>query len=128
MFDFDDPKNWSALLIGLLLMALGIIPMLYSFKVISWGGFLQGSWFMMIAPYLLAAGGIFLLIDSFMEDDTMRIVSILIALILIAIGVINVLYKFKIIGFNIPFLTVLVYQILFIVEGLFLVLAAFVMF
>ena len=78
MFDFDDPKNWSALIIGFLLMALGILPLLQKFKVITWAGFLTGSWLMTVAPYLLAAGGVYLLIDSFMEDDTMKIFRILV--------------------------------------------------
>lgn len=132
MFDFDDPKNWSALIIGLLLMALGIIPMLQQFKIITWATFLTGNWLITIAPYLLAAGGIYLLIDSFMEDDTMRIVSILVSLVVIAVGVIDVLNKFKIIGFGIPFLEgslgTIIYLSLFILEGLFLFIAAFAMF
>ena len=128
MFDFDDPKNWSAIIIGFLLMALGILPLLQKFKIITFAGFLTGSWLMTVAPYLLAAGGIYLLIDSFMEDDHMRIISILVSLAIIAVGVINVLYTFKIIGFNVPFVGPILYYTLFIIEGLFLVIAAFAMF
>ena len=127
MFDFDDPKNWSALLIGLLMMALGIIPLLNHFKVITFGAFLLGI-VPKIATYLLAAGGVFLLIDSFMEDDTMRIVSIIVALSIITIGIIQILFAFKIIGFGIPFINDTIYYVLFVVEGLFLFLAAFFMF
>lgn len=127
MFDFDDPKNWSALIVGSLLMALGLIPLLNTFKVISFGGFLN-SIFPTIATYILAAGGIYLLIDSFMEDDHMRMMSMIIALIIIAIGVIQILHGFNIIGFGIPFITDTVYYILFVIEGLFLFLAAFFMF
>lgn len=128
MFDFDDPKNWSAIIIGFLLMALGILPLLQKYKIIAWAGFLTGGWLMTIAPYLLAAGGIYLLIDSFMEDDSMRIISIIVSLLVIAVGVINVLSAFKIIGFSIPFVGPMLYYTLFIVEGLFLVIAAFAMF
>ena len=129
MFDFDDPKNWSALLIGFLLMALGILPMLQNFKIITWAGFLTtGKWYLTMAPYLLAAGGIYLLIDSFMEDDTMRIVSIIVSLVIISVGIINVLSAFKIIAFSIPFVGPMLYYTLFIIEGLFLVIAAFAMF
>lgn len=128
MFDFDDPKNWSALIIGFLLMALGILPILQNFKIINWAGFLTGSWFMTIAPYLLAVGGIYLLIDSFMEDDNMRIISIIVSILIIAVGVINALSAFKIIGFSIPFIGPMIYYSLFIIEGLFLIIAAFAMF
>jgi hypothetical protein len=127
MFDFDDPKNWSALLIGLLMMALGIIPLLNSFDVIGFGGFLSGI-LPKIATYLLAAGGIYLLIDSFMEDDHWRVISIIVALSIIAIGIIQILASFNIIGFSIPFITDTVYYVLFVIEGFFLVMASFVMF
>ena len=129
MFDFDDPKNWSALIVGLLLMALGIIPLLNGWGVISFGlpSFLSNM-IPMIATYILALGGILLLIDSFMEDDTLRIISIVISLVIIAAGIIPILNNFGVIGFTIPFLNALVFNILFVLEGLFLTIAAFAMF
>ena len=127
MFDFDDPKNWSALIVGLLLMALGIIPLLNKLKVIGFGSFLN-SLVPTIATFILAAGGIYLLIDSFMEDDHMRMMSIIVAIVIIAVGIIQMLHGFNIIGFEIPFVNDVVYYILFVIEGLFLFLAAFFMF
>lgn len=129
MFDFDDPKNWSALLIGIILMALGLIPLLNKWGVIGFNlpGFLLGI-FSNIALYILAAGGLYLLIDSFMEDDTTRVISIGVALAIIAIGLIPLLNSFGVIGFTIPFLSPTLYQILFVLEGLFLFIAAFAMF
>ncbi len=128
MFDFDDPKNWSALLIGLLLMALGVIPLLNTFKVITWGTFLHANWLISVFPYLLAVGGVYLLIEAFMEDDHWRLVSIVVALLVIAVGVLQILSVFKVIGLNLSFITPLVYNILFAIEGFFLVIASFVMF
>lgn len=123
MFDFDDPKNWSALLIGILLMALGLIPLLNGWGII---GFTLPAFLTTIVPkialYLIAGAGVYLLIDSFMEDDTTRIISILVALAVVAIGILGIL------GFKIPFLGETLYNILFVIEGLFLFIAAFAMF
>ncbi len=128
MFDFDDPKNWVAVIIGLLLLALGLIPLLNNFGVIGFGlpGFLNGI-VSKIGLWIVAAGGLFLLIDSFLEDHSMRMISIVVALLILAVGIIPLLNSFGIIGFTIPFLSVNVYNIIFVIEGLFLLIAAFAM-
>ncbi|MBR9690486.1 hypothetical protein GOV08_02265 [Candidatus Woesearchaeota archaeon] len=132
MFDFDDPKNWSVLIIGILLMALGLIPLLHGWGVIGFGlpKFLANI-ISSIGLYLIAAGGIYLLIDSFMEDSTMRIVSIIVAVTVTAFGIFALLFQFGVLPWNVSFLasTVpMIYNIVFVIEGLFLFIAAFAMF
>ncbi len=126
--DLSDPRGWISLIIGILVLVLGALPILNQFKILPFGlpGFLVSA-IGMISIYLLAAIGIYLLIVGFMEDDTIRVITILIAFIVIAIGIIQILAMFKIIGFSIPFLTPLMYNILFVIEGIFLIIAAFAM-
>lgn len=127
-FDFDDPKNWSALILGLVIASLGAIPLLNSFGVIEFSlpAFLSGI-ISSIGLWIIAGAGFYLMITSFLEDDTMRVVSIIVALAVLAIGIIPLLNSFGIIGFTIPFLSVNVYNIIFVIEGLFLIFAAFAM-
>jgi len=129
MAALDEPKGWIALFVGLVVAALGVIPLLNQFGVIA---FNLPEFILNIIPaiaiWLIAGVAFFLFIDSFMEDDAMRVISIIVALALLAVGVIQILFKFGVIGWGIPFLTDTVYLILFVVEGLFLIIAAFAMY
>lgn len=127
-FDFDDPKNWGALLVGLIITALGAIPLLNGWGVIGFSlpGFIE-TVVSAIGLWVIAAVAFYLMINSFMEDDTMRVVSIIVALVLLAVGIIPLLHTFGVIGFTIPFLSVTVYNVIFVLEGLFLIFAAFAM-
>lgn len=122
----NEPKNWMALIGGILLTALGLLPLLNKWGILAFPYF-SSNLFVSLAAYVIAAGGIWLLIDSFMEDDAMRVISIIVAIVLIILGLIPVLATFKVIGFNIPFLTTTFYHILFVVEGFFLMISAFTM-
>jgi hypothetical protein len=130
MFEADDPKTWANLIIGFVLIGVGIIPLLEYFGVISFTlpGFIT-SLMGIIVYYVIAAVGFWLIIDGFMEEDMMRVVTIVIALVFVAIGIIQVLSGFGIIGFSIPFLPTKEYSIIhnaiFVIEGFFLILAAF---
>lgn len=122
----DEPKGWISIVVGFILVTLGVIPILNMFNIISFTlpGFLQ-TIIAVIALYVIAGAGLYIIIDAFMEDDHARLISIIVGLIFLAIGIINVLGGFGIIPFTIPFLTLIVYQIIFVIEGIFLILAAF---
>lgn len=124
----DEPKGWIALVIGLLVTALGLIPLLATWNVI---GFNLPEFMLNIIPsiavWLIAGLAIYLFIDAIMEDATMKVISIIAALIFLAIGVIQILFQFGVIGFSIPFLGPLAYYIIFTLEGIFIFIAAFAM-
>ncbi len=128
-FNWDDPKTVANLIVGFLILALGIIPLLNGWGVIGFTlpGFLSGI-VMKIVHYIIAALGLWLLIDAFMEDSHMRMITLLVALAVLAVGIIPLLNTFGVIGFTIPFLTVALYNIIFVIEGIFLIIAAFATF
>jgi len=129
MFQADDPKTWGNLIVGFLLLSLGIIPFLHSFGFIGFTlpGFM-GNIIGKIALWVIAAIGVWLIIDGFMEDDTIRMVTLLVAVVFLAVGVIQILHTFGVIGFQVPFLTLNVYYAIFAIEGLFLIIGAFATF
>ncbi len=124
----NEPKNWAALLIGLLVLALGLIPLLNQWGIIGFEfpGFLT-SLIGTIGLWVIAGIGLYLLISSFLEDDMMRIISIVVAGVILLLGLIPILHQFNVIGFGLGFITVTWYYFLFAVEGIFLILAAFTM-
>ena len=115
----NEPKNWAALLIGLAVLALGLIPLLNQWGVIGFNlpGFLT-SLIGTIGLWIIAGIGLYLLITSFLEDDMMRIVSIIVAGIVLLLGLIPLLHQFNVIGFGLGFITVTWYYILFAIEGI----------
>lgn len=124
----DEPKGWLSALAGLLLIALGGIPILNSWNILPFGipGFMT-TLLAQLFPFVLAVGALWLVIDSLMEDDALRVISLIIGLVVLAAGVLTILNKFAVIGFTVPFLTPFVYSLLFVVLGLFLIIAAFAM-
>ncbi|OVE75094.1 hypothetical protein BVX95_00180 [archaeon D22] len=124
----DEPNHWISLILGFVLTALGIIPLLNAMGVIGFGlpGFMTGLFGSLFGLIVLAGAGVYLLIDSFFEDDFIFWLTLIISLIIVVIGLIPILFNFGIIGFNIPF-GATIYQILFAIEGFLLIIAAFAM-
>ena len=123
-------KNLLSLVLGLILLTLGIIPILNTWGVIGFNlpGFLVGI-VSQVLIYLIAGSGLWLLVDGFQEGmhSTEGKITVWIGFLVLLIGVINLLQKFKILPFGVPFLTAAVYSIIFAIEGILLVVAAFVM-
>jgi hypothetical protein len=125
----DEPKGYLSAIAGLILIALGIIPLLNHFGVIGWNfpaGIIGVLFSIMF--YIAAAAGLWLIIDGFMEDDTIRMVTVLLGIVIMIAALIPLLNSFKVIPFGLPFLTPTIVQGVFVVEGLFLLIAAFAMF
>jgi len=126
----DQPKGWISLVLGLILLVLGVLPLLAKLGI--FGGvnpiaFVTNILTANILQYIVAAAGLVLIIDAFMEMDALRTWTLVIGLIVLALGLIPVLSSFGIIGFTIPFLTALIYQLIFVIEGVLLIIAAFAM-
>ncbi len=125
----DQPKGWISLILGLALLVLGVLPILEKLGILGANpiAFVTDTLTINILQYIVAAAGLVLIIDAFMEMDSLRIWTLIVGLVVLALGLIPVLSSFGVIGFTIPFLTALIYQIIFILEGILLVIAAFAM-
>jgi len=130
MFGFEPERSFPSLIVGVLLLALGLIPLLNGAGLLGFGlpGFLSGI-IGTIAIYIVAGGGLYMIIDGFLEgvDEPNGMFTLVVGIIILACGIINILNGFGIIGFAIPFMSATVYNIIFIVEGLFLAIGAFFM-
>ena len=58
-----------------------------------------------------------------MEDDTIKTVTLIVAALVVIAGVLSALYQFGAIGFSIPFLTYTVFNVIFVIEGILLIIA-----
>lgn len=121
---FTRPRDTISFVIGLILTAFGIIPVLFTLGMISFNlpAFLglPGN----ILIWLIAAGGAYVVIDGFVEPPhhALHWFLIIAGLVLLAVGLIPILHTFNVIGFTIPFLdNMVVYHILVTLEGLLLV-------
>jgi len=120
----DEAKGWWSVIIGILIIVLGLIPFLNKFNVIGFNlpTFLQNA-IGAFGIYIIAAVGIYLLIDGFMEDDTIKAITLIVAALLVIAGVMSALFQFGVIGFAIPFLTYTVFNVIFVIEGILLIIA-----
>ena len=127
MAQFDEPKGKISILVGIVFVALGLIPLLNGWGVL---GFTLPAFLIKLIPaialFAIPALALFLFIDAIDEDDTIKVVTIIVGLIFLVLGVIQILNRFGVIGFGLP-LSDMIYQIIFVVEGFFLIIATFAM-
>ncbi|MGM5487700.1 MAG: hypothetical protein ACQESG_02000 [Nanobdellota archaeon] len=127
-FHWDDPKTMANLLVGMVVLALGLIPLLNVLNVIEWGlpGFLSNV-IAKIGLYIIAGLGLWLLIDGFMEAEGLQKVTLIVGLVVLALGILPLLSSFGVIP-EIPFLgfvlNPIVFNVIFVIEGLLLIIAA----
>jgi hypothetical protein len=128
-----EAKDWMSGLVGVIVFLLGLLPLLESLKVLKTNvsAILQTNWFSAAAPYLLAILGFYLAIESIIEltnSNHIGWTSFLIGGIVMLVGLLPVLQTFGIgpglFGLTIP---AIAYQIIFMVEGFFLMIAMFAM-
>ena len=124
-------KDWMSLFIGFLIAAMGALPLLSKMGV-------GPSWFAMeflpvqIFAYIAAAAGFYLMVNSVIEitnSNSIGWISFMIAGLFLVVGLLQVLNKFGI-GpgwFALTFIKQTVYHVIFLIEGLFLMIAAFAM-
>ncbi|SRR3989344_2429894 len=124
---FTSPRDTLSFIIGLILLAFGIIPLLNSLGVIAWNlpGFLVNLPIGVLV-WIVAITGFYILIDGFIEPP-MHIfhwLLIFVGLILMVVGLIPILHGFGTIGFTIPGMdNLVVYWVLISLEGFGLILA-----
>jgi hypothetical protein len=128
IFHMDDPKKWANLGVGFLLILFGGIPLASQFGLIGFGmpefiDNIVGNF----AIYIIAAVGLWLIIDAFMEEHAMKNATLIVAGVFLMIGVIQMLGSFGVLPFQIPIPVGMFYGI-FLIEGVFLVLASFMTF
>jgi len=121
-----------SLVLGAVLLILGGVPLLKLYNVTSLTLGPLESLVGKIFLYLIALGGIWLLIDAFWGDeaDVVQWAGIIVGIVVLGIGVVQLLSQFGVIAATMPgfvqgVLTPVVYQWLFAIEGALLVVSAF---
>jgi len=116
-----EAKDWISGLVGALILALGLLPLLNARGI-------GPSWFGLSLPvkllsYVVVIGGFYLIINSFIEitnSNTVGWISFAVAAVVTGLGVLQVLGK-------ISWISGMVFNIIFIIIGLFLIIATFAM-
>lgn len=124
-------RDWISFFVGVVLLVVGLIPLLNKWNVIGFGlpGFfsgLVGSIFF----WIIAIAGIYIIIDGLIEPagHSLHIFLMILGLVFVIVGLIPILNKFGVIGFNLGFLSnMMVYNIIITLEGLMLMTAGFTM-
>lgn len=114
-------KDWISGLVGLIILCLGLFPLLNKYNI-------GPDWFAFNLPvkllsWVVVIGGFYLIINSFIEITNSNVVgwiSFFIAAIITVLGVLQVLGK-------ITWISGMVFNIIFIIIGLFLMIATFAM-
>lgn len=118
---FTSPRDTLSFVVGLILFAFGLIPLLNKFGVIGWNlpGFMLNlsiSFFI----WIVALTGFYILIDGFIEPPMHMFhwFLILAGLIMMVIGLIPILNNFGVIGFSLPGMdNMVLYLVVITLEG-----------
>ncbi len=120
-------RHWLSFFVGAVIFVLGLFPL------IGWpagvADVLKSSLPLAVLMYVLAFGGLYVIVDSFFEftfHSGLGITTLLVGLVVFGLGLVSILHSMGAIafGFSLP---AILYYILFILEGLFLMLGCFVM-
>jgi len=121
-----EGKDWMSFFMGLVVAATGLVPILNKYEIIGFNLPLS----LKILQYLVAAAGFYLIINSIIEitnSNSIGWTSFFIAAVIMITALLPILNEFGVISFTIPFMKDMVYQVLFVIEGIFLIIAAFAM-
>jgi len=130
-----EAKDWLSFFIGALVGAMGALPLLHKYMKVGPAFFELSFLPATIFAYVIAAIGFYLIINSFIEITNSNPIgwfSFLLAGIIIVTGALKALGQLGVVGgaFALPFLDAIspiFYQAVFVIEGLFLMVAAFAM-
>ena len=127
---WEGSRSWLSLICGVPLIALGIIPLIGGLTGFNLPEFMTGV-VGQIAIYIIAAAGLYLIIDMFLEwGEDWAWISMVAGVIFLGLGIVGVLNQFGILNFGDfikTYLTSTVYNIIFVVEGIALAIGAFYM-
>ena len=128
-----DTSDWVSGFVGVIVFLLGLFPLLETYGVVTTGVslFLSSSWVLTALPFILAILGFYLAIESVIEltnSNHIGWMSFMIGVVVMLIGILPALQKLGIgpglFGLEIP---AIAYYIIFVIEGLFLMIAMFAM-
>ncbi|MFT4309701.1 MAG: hypothetical protein ACMXYL_04390 [Candidatus Woesearchaeota archaeon] len=110
-------RKTVSILLGLVFLALGILPLVLGIDIMQTIG---------VALWILAIiGGLALLADGYIEHREMRPAlstpTTIVGLVLVVLGLIQTLFIFNVIAFQIPGFVYLALDFVFIAGGLFLI-------
>ena len=117
---FGARKN-IGLMLGIVILVIGAVGVLGKIGIFSFNVSLPLN----IMAWILAGGGLYLIIESATEIGSRRTIAMLVALVVLLLTLIPILNQLGIIAFSIPGLSLIVYHVLLVVEGFFLVVNAF---
>lgn len=119
-----EPGDIVSGVLGIIIFLSGVLLLLESLAVFSLG-LSQANWFIVILPYLLAALGLYLGAESFIELSNAQWVgwfSLTVGVAILGVGVLEALRSF---GIAIIVLPSIVFPVIFIIEGIFLIIAMY---
>lgn len=128
-------KDWLSFFVGAIVGAVGALPLLHKYMGIGPAFFDLSFLPVTILAYAIAGVGFYLIINSFIEITNSNPIgwfSFLLAGLIVATGVLKALGDMGVVtGFlALPFLNAIspvFYHVVFIIEGLFLMIACFAM-
>ena len=118
-------RDWISGLVGLIIFLLGLLPLMGKFEFLN-------SLPVSLLTWIVAGAGFYLAINSIIEITNSNIVgwwSFIVAVVVLIIGMFPLLHTFGVgpSWFEFKWLTPAAYHIIFVVEGLFLMIATFAM-
>lgn len=118
-------RDWISGVVGLILFLLGLLPLLGKFAFLN-------NLPVSLLTWIVAGAGFYLAINSIIEITNSNVVGVWsfgVAIAVLAIGLLPLLHSFGIgyAWFEFKWLNRTAYNILFIVEGVFLMIATFAM-
>lgn len=124
---FDGWKSIWSLIIGAVLGVLGLIPLLQQLGI---SGLALPAPIAALLPqavaYLIALGGVYLLIDAWDEwGEWYFWLTAIVGVLALGLGAVLVLQSFGVLGFSLPALSLSVYHGIFVIESLLLIWGAF---
>ncbi|MBI2541791.1 hypothetical protein HYV80_03730 [Candidatus Woesearchaeota archaeon] len=118
-------RDWISGLIGAVIFLLGLLPLIGKFEFLN-------NLPVSLLVWIVAGAGFYLLINSVIEITNSNIIgwwSFIVAITLLVIGLMPLLHSFGIgpAWFEFNWLSRAVYNVMFVIEGLFLMIATFAM-
>ncbi len=122
-------RHWISFFVGAIIFVLGLFPLIGKD---AWLFNLTKSVPGVVLAYIVAFGGLYIIVDSFFEftfHSGVGMGTLIVGLVVLALGLVAVLSSMKVIAFSLGFMAAfgIVYEILFMLEGLFLMIACFIM-
>ena len=128
---FMSFRDWLSFGVGALLILVGGIPLLGYFGVLPFTlPAVLNTLIASVAFWIIAIGGLYILIDGIIEPSGHTLHMLLLALggLFILVGLLPILNSFGVVGFEVPFLqNLVVYNAIITLEGILLIVGGLTM-